>query len=180
MQRRPQARVGEALVVAEIMLRRHVDGRQRAGAERLDLGERILVLRGVTGMATGADPDGAGFLDHRDQGCRQSSGNRLIRLRPRDAVGNDDDIHDDTTCFRLSRQPVWACFVPLTVRCSEKACDSRREPLTAVLRNFWTSRSWTLGPLCCSAAYAAQIGFITGTFFVSAHYPTQHCCHGCE
>ena len=81
------------------MLGRHVDGRQRAGAERFDLGERILVLRGVADMAAGADPDGAGLLDHRDQGRRQSAGNRLIRLRPRDAVGNDDDFHDDTTCF---------------------------------------------------------------------------------
>ena len=99
MQRRPQARIGEALVIAEIMLRRHVDGGQRAGAERLDPGEGTLGLRGIAGMAAGADPDGAGLLDHRDQGCRQSSGNRLIRLRPRDAVGNDDDLHGDPTCF---------------------------------------------------------------------------------
>ena len=38
MQRRPQPRIGEALVIAVIMLRRHVDGGERAGAERLDLG----------------------------------------------------------------------------------------------------------------------------------------------
>src|ERR1700686_4126908 len=111
-------------------------------------------------MAAGADPDGAGLLDHWDQGCRQSSGNRLIRLRPCDAVGNDDDFHGDPTCFgphlfRLSRQPVWARFVPLTVRCSEKACDSRRELMTAIWWTFYASRSRTLGPLCCSAVGAA-------------------------
>ncbi len=94
MQRRPQRRIGEALVIAEIVLRRHVDGRQRAGAERLDLGEGILVLRGVAGMAARADPDRAGFLDHRNQRRRQSSGDRLIGFCPRDAVGNDDDFHE--------------------------------------------------------------------------------------
>ena len=41
MQRRPQRRIGKALVIAAIMLRRHIDCRQRAGAQRFDLGERI-------------------------------------------------------------------------------------------------------------------------------------------
>ena len=56
MQRRPQARIGKALVIAEIMLRRHVDGRQRAGAERLDPGERILGLRGIAGHGRWSRP----------------------------------------------------------------------------------------------------------------------------
>src|ERR1700730_504539 len=60
-----------------------------------------------------------------------------------------------THLFRLSRQPIWPCFVPLTLRCSEKACDSRREHITSILWNFLESRSQTFGPICCSAEGAA-------------------------
>src|SRR5580700_3666355 len=151
MQRRPQARIGKALVIAEIMLRRHVDGGQRAGAERLDLGKRIFGLRGIADMAAGADPDGAGLLDHRDQRCRQSSSNRLIRLCACDAVGNDDDFHGDPTCFGYPDNRSGRSLVPLTVRCSENACDSNRELFSPVLWTFYVSRSLTLGLLYCSA-----------------------------
>ena len=41
MQRRPQRRIGKAFVIAAVMFRRHVDGGERAGAERLDPRERI-------------------------------------------------------------------------------------------------------------------------------------------
>ena len=52
MQRRPQSGVGKALVVAAVMLRRHVDGRKRAAAERLDLGKGISCLRGIARVTT--------------------------------------------------------------------------------------------------------------------------------
>jgi len=90
MQHWPQRRVGEALVKAAIMLRRHVNGRQRTGAERLDLGE-LPRLRHVAGLAAGTHPNRARIPDHWQQRRRKSTGNRIVGLYPRDAVGNNDD-----------------------------------------------------------------------------------------
>jgi len=153
MQRRPQARIGKALVVAEIMLRRHVDGGQRAGAERLDPGERILGLRGIADMAAGADPDGAGLLDHRIRAAASppaigSSGcARATRL--------------ETTTTFTATPPVSAisttglgALSSINGAMQRKSCDSKREPFTAVLWNFCVSRSRTLGRLYCSAVGA--------------------------
>ena len=93
MQRRPQGRVGEALIEAAIMFGRHVDSRERAGAERLDLREAISTGSVVGSLAARSHPDRAGILHHRDQSCGQSPGDRLIGFRPRNAVGHDDHSH---------------------------------------------------------------------------------------
>ena len=71
MQRRPQRRIGEAFVIAAVMRRRQIEHRQRAGAQRLDFGERFLLVP-VAHAAAGTDPDRAGFLDDRQQRRRQS------------------------------------------------------------------------------------------------------------
>src|ERR1700733_13316914 len=57
--------------------------------------------------------------------------------------------------FRTYREPVWARFVPLIVRCSENACDFKTKPFTPVMWNFRLSPAQTFGPLCCSAVGAA-------------------------
>ena len=44
MQRRPQRRIGKALVISAVMRRRQVKHRQRACAQRLDLGEGFLLV----------------------------------------------------------------------------------------------------------------------------------------
>ena len=79
MQRRPQRRIGKALVIAAVMRGRQIEHRQRAGAERLDFGERFLLVP-VTDAARGTHPDGAGILHHRQQRSRQSPGHGFVGL----------------------------------------------------------------------------------------------------
>ena len=92
MQRRPQRRIGEAFVIAAIMLRRHVDGGQRAGAERLDPGERIFAFARRRWLGRWSrprwrrNPCTIGNSAAASPPATGSSG-----LCPRDAVGNDDD-----------------------------------------------------------------------------------------
>src|SRR6516162_4710837 len=66
VQRRPQGRIGEALVKALIMRGRQVDSRQRSGSERLNLRKWILV-RTLTNAPARTDPDGTGVPDYRQQ-----------------------------------------------------------------------------------------------------------------
>jgi len=66
------------------MFRRDIDGRQCAGAKRLDARKRS--ARAVAALAAGTDPDRAGIADHRQKGRSQTAGQWLIRLCPRNAV----------------------------------------------------------------------------------------------
>ncbi len=114
VQRRPQCRIGEAFVISAIMLRRHVDCRQRAVAKRLDLGKGISVLRCIAGLTAGTDPDRARLPHHRDQRRCQSTGDGFIAFCPRNAVGNDDHAHEKFLQLRGGT-------TRLTIKCSRSA-----------------------------------------------------------
>ena len=58
MQRRPQGRIGKALVISAVMRSRQIQHRERARAERLDFGKWFL-LDAVTDAPAGTDPNRA-------------------------------------------------------------------------------------------------------------------------
>ena len=58
MQRRPQGRIGKALVISAVMRCRQIQHGERAGPERLNFGKRFL-LDAVADAAAGTDPNRA-------------------------------------------------------------------------------------------------------------------------
>src|SRR6202011_892082 len=69
-----------------------IQHRQRARAQRLDLGKWFL-LGSVADAAAGTHPNRAGFLHHRQQSRREPPRHGFIDLAARNAVRNDDEVH---------------------------------------------------------------------------------------
>jgi hypothetical protein len=77
--------------------------------------------------------------------------------------------------FRTYREPIWARFVPLIVRCSENACDFKNETLPrsyVELPRIAGAGLWTIMLQCGRRATAAKIwlGSIAGTYFAPARF----------
>jgi hypothetical protein len=85
MQRRPQSRIRKALVIAAVVRSRQIEHRERAGAERLDLGEWFL-LGTLADAAGGTNPNRAGVFHHRQQRGRQPARHGLVGFAARNAI----------------------------------------------------------------------------------------------
>jgi hypothetical protein len=85
VQRRPQRRIRKAFIIAFVMRGRQVEHRERARTQRLDFGERFLLVP-VADPSAGTDPDRARLLDNRQQRRRKPTGHGFVRFGARHAI----------------------------------------------------------------------------------------------